>query len=162
MTEGVEMRAECRNCNGALEPSHLGPCPHCGEEAGKNVYVTATTKVEVAPSMSKTVEKTLTATAKGQASMSKAVGKTLSVVSKGLPSLEATWEEWQELRKRHYGWTAVEVGLTFGSPVVGYFVGDTTGMLVGVLTGAGAWWVGPKAVRTVPERVRKSLRIEGE
>lgn len=134
----------CSNCAHDLSSEPRGePCPRCGHPH-------------------RTYGVVQNATATGTASMSKTVGKTLSVVSKGVPSLEATWEEWQELRKRHPVWTAVQVGITFGPPVVGYFVDKTTGMLVGLLTGALSWWVGPKAVRTVPERVPKTLRMEGE
>ena len=42
MTDGTEVREECKNCGASLEPSHVGPCPSCGERAGKKVYVTAT------------------------------------------------------------------------------------------------------------------------
>jgi hypothetical protein len=112
--------------------------------------------------MSKTVKINLAATARGEASMSKTVGKTLSVVSRGVPSFEATWEEWQELRERNPVWTAVQVVVTFGPVVAGYFTDKTIGTLLGGLGGAFSWWVGPKAERTVRKRIQKRLRIEGE
>jgi hypothetical protein len=34
----VEPRAKCRNCGAPLDSSHTGPCPNCGEEAGRKVY----------------------------------------------------------------------------------------------------------------------------
>lgn len=41
MADGTEVRAECKNCGAPLDPSHMGPCPSCGELAGKKAYVTA-------------------------------------------------------------------------------------------------------------------------
>jgi len=132
-------------------------CPNCGDK------VPLVAEATPCPTCGKRVHSIgMQATSKGEASMSKTVSISIHAISKGVPSLEATWEEWQELRKRHYGWTAVELGLTFGSPAVGYFLGDTTGMFVGWITGGVGWWVAPKAERTWRERVRKRLRVEGK
>src|SRR5215212_3957905 len=97
-----ERTTVCRNCGDKVAVvAEATPCTKCG----KRVHSIG-----------------MQATSKGEASMSKTVSISIHAISKGVPSLEATWEEWQELRKRHYGWTAVELGLTFGSPVVGYFL----------------------------------------
>jgi hypothetical protein len=34
-----------------MDPTYIGPCEVCGKNAGKNVYVTMTAKVEVVPGM---------------------------------------------------------------------------------------------------------------
>ncbi len=51
-TRGMdERRAECRHCRAPLEISHTGPCPGCGQEWGKNYFVTVTSKVVASGSM---------------------------------------------------------------------------------------------------------------
>lgn len=51
MTDDTQIRAECRNCGASIDPGYLGPCFACNQSAGKDVYVTMTTKVVVTPSM---------------------------------------------------------------------------------------------------------------
>jgi hypothetical protein len=57
VTDGTEVREECKNCGASLEPSHVGPCPSCGERAGKKVYVTATVTTRSKVSATATVIK---------------------------------------------------------------------------------------------------------
>jgi hypothetical protein len=51
MADDTHMRAECRNCGASVDLGSVGPCPTCNRSAGKDVYVTVTTKVVVASSM---------------------------------------------------------------------------------------------------------------
>jgi hypothetical protein len=51
MAGDTEIRAECRHCKAPVDPAYVRPCPACGQAAGKDVYVTLTSKVVVTPSM---------------------------------------------------------------------------------------------------------------
>jgi hypothetical protein len=51
MADDTQMRAECRNCGASVDLGSVGPCPTCNRSAGKDVYVTMTTKVVVTSSM---------------------------------------------------------------------------------------------------------------
>lgn len=55
MADGTEGRAECKSCGAPLAPTHAGPCPSCGELAGKKAYVTASVTARGNASASATV-----------------------------------------------------------------------------------------------------------
>jgi HEPN domain-containing protein len=57
MDGATRTRDECQNCGASLDPSETGPCPSCGQLAGKKVYVTAMARSRSVATASASVKK---------------------------------------------------------------------------------------------------------